>query len=210
MTSEKMNILYERLSREDERDNASLSIENQKAYLEEYATRNGFSDFTHLTDDGWSGTRWDRPGFLKMMEEVERGNVVQRLRETKRRRQKIGEEPNPLTGVLYCADCGHKMYHKQGKADSAHKPHDEYVCSSYRHYTRSCTCHYIRVGVVENLILTAIQRVSKYARENENEFIERVREKSALQQETAVKESRKKLAKAKRRRDEVGGLVKKL
>ena len=71
----KTTILYERLSHEDGRENESLSIENQKSYLEEYATRNGFTNFVHRTDDGWSGTRWDRPGFMKMMDEVERGGV---------------------------------------------------------------------------------------------------------------------------------------
>jgi hypothetical protein len=41
--------------------------------------------------------------------------VVQRLRETRRRPECIGGEPNPLTGVLYCADCEHKMFFKQGR-----------------------------------------------------------------------------------------------
>ena len=99
-------------------------------------------------------------------------NVVQRLRETKRVRERIGGEPNPLTGVLYCADCGQKMYHKQGSTGRPDQPHHEYVCSSYRHYSRSCTCHYIRVSVVESLVLEAIRRVSGYVRENEAEFIE--------------------------------------
>lgn len=75
MASTKSTILYERLSHEDERENEALSIENQKAYLEEYATRNGFTNLIHRTDDGWSGTRWDRPGFLKMMNDVESENV---------------------------------------------------------------------------------------------------------------------------------------
>ena len=428
MNSEKLTILYERLSHEDGRENESLSIENQKSYLEEYATRNSFTNLVHLTDDGWSGTRWDRPGFLRMMDEVERGNVqtilikdmsrlgrdhlrvglfleqlremgvrliavaeaidtdkgeddfmpfrniiaewhardtsrkiraifgartaagkhvtgavpygylhdpqdrqkwivdedaapivqrifrsiingksltriaeeltaekvltpnahwknigavvsrgahnadptkwsiptviqilkkeeymgwkilnktgtesykskkrqatpenklifkdahpaiideetwniVQRLRETRRRPERIGGEPNPLTGVLYCADCGAKMYHKQGNTGRPNQPHHEYVCSSYRHYSRSCTCHYIRVSVVENLILETIRRVSKYARDNEADFMKRVRKESELQQEAAVKESRKKLTKSKRRREEVSSLIKKL
>jgi hypothetical protein len=111
---------------------------------------------------------------------------------------------------MYCADCGKKMYNKVGKADKSHKPHNEYVCSSYRHYSRSCTYHYIRVEVIESLILTAIKRVSRYVRENENIFVERVRETSVLQQETAVKESRKKLTQVTRRRDEIGVLVQKL
>jgi DNA invertase Pin-like site-specific DNA recombinase len=43
--------------------------------LEDYARRNGFPNPTHFTDDGISGTRFDRPGFTAMMEEVEAGNV---------------------------------------------------------------------------------------------------------------------------------------
>jgi DNA invertase Pin-like site-specific DNA recombinase len=425
----RLTILYERLSREDERENESVSIENQKAFLEDYAIRNGFTNFIHLTDDGWSGTRWDRPGFLRMMDEVESGNVgqicikdmtrlgrdhlrvglfleqlrekgvrliavaenidtakgeddfmpfrnlisewhardtskkiraifgartaqgkhvtgalpygylhdpndrqkwiidedaapivqrifrsiidgktmtkiaeeltaesiltpnahwrkigadvcmgaepanpirwstatiivvlkkeeymgwkvlnkttkdnykskkrvqsapedilifkdahpqiideetwniVQRLRETRRCRESIGGEPNPLTGILYCADCGAKMYHKQGNTGRSNQPHQEYVCSSYRHYSRSCTYHYIRVEVIEKLILEAIRRTTKYVRENEAEFVKRVREESELQQEAAVKESSKKLAKSKRRRDEISVLIKRL
>ncbi|MFP3154677.1 DUF4368 domain-containing protein [Lachnospiraceae bacterium ZAX-1] len=137
-------------------------------------------------------------------------NVVQRLRDTRRIPQRIGGEPNPLTGVLYCADCGQKRYHKQGKAGSTHKHHDEYCCSSYRHYSRSCTMHYIRVEVVEKLILSTIQRMSKFVMTNEAEFVERVREASALNQESAIKESRKKLAKSRRWREEIDGLIKKL
>ena len=45
MNNEKLTILYERLSHEDGRENESLSIENQKAYLEEYALRSGFNKY---------------------------------------------------------------------------------------------------------------------------------------------------------------------
>ena len=102
-------------------------------------------------------------------------NFVQRLRETKRVRERIGGEPNPLTGVLYCADCGQKMYHKQGSTGRPDQPHHEYVCSSYRHYSRSCTCHYIRVSVVESLVLEAIRRVSGYGGDGENRSYSRRR-----------------------------------
>ncbi len=53
----------------------SNSISNQKQMLEEYARRNRLPNPTHFTDDGISGTRFDRPGFLAMMEEVEAGRV---------------------------------------------------------------------------------------------------------------------------------------
>lgn len=66
-----MTALYERLSRDDELNGESNSISNQKKLLEQYAKEHGFTNLVHFTDDGISGTRFDRPGFLAMMKEVE-------------------------------------------------------------------------------------------------------------------------------------------
>lgn len=78
--NEKITALYERLSRDDfgkddDQQRESNSISNQKAMLEEFAVRQGFTNIVHFTDDGISGTCFDRPGFLAMMKEVEAGNV---------------------------------------------------------------------------------------------------------------------------------------
>ena len=78
--NEKITALYERLSRDDfgkddDQQRESNSISNQKAMLEEFAARQGFTNIVHFTDDGISGTCFDRPGFLAMMKEVEVGNV---------------------------------------------------------------------------------------------------------------------------------------
>ena len=75
MRNEKITPLYERLSRDDELQGESNSISNQKQMLEDFARRNGLPNPTHFTDDGISGTRFDRSGFLAMMEEVEAGRV---------------------------------------------------------------------------------------------------------------------------------------
>ena len=75
MRNEKITPLYERLSRDDELQGESNSISHQKQMLEDFARRNGLPNPTHFTDDGVSGTRFDRPGFLAMMEEVETGRV---------------------------------------------------------------------------------------------------------------------------------------
>ena len=75
MRNEKITPLYERLSRDDELQGESNSISNQKQMLEDFARRNGLPNPTHFTDDGISGTRFDRPGFLAMMKEVEAGRV---------------------------------------------------------------------------------------------------------------------------------------
>ena len=73
--NERITALYERLSRDDDQQGESNSISNQKSYLEDTATRNGHTNLRHFTDDGVSGSRFDRPGFMAMLEEVEAGNV---------------------------------------------------------------------------------------------------------------------------------------
>lgn len=75
MSKVKITALYERLSRDDELQGESNSISNQKKMLMEYAKKQGFPSPTHFTDDGISGTRFDRPGFMALMDEVSNGNV---------------------------------------------------------------------------------------------------------------------------------------
>ena len=67
--------LYERLSRDDELQGESNSITNQKEMLESYAKANGFTPFRHFSDDGISGTTFERDGFKEMISECEKGNV---------------------------------------------------------------------------------------------------------------------------------------
>ncbi|HGC7731020.1 TPA: DUF4368 domain-containing protein [Streptococcus agalactiae] len=72
---EKITALYERLSRDDELEGESNSIVNQKKILEEYASKNNLTNIIHFTDDGISGTQFDRPGFMEMMNGVNQGNI---------------------------------------------------------------------------------------------------------------------------------------
>jgi len=71
----KITALYERLSHDDELNGESNSITNQKRMLEEYVNRNTLPNPAHFSDDGWSGTRWDRPDFLRLMDEIDAGRV---------------------------------------------------------------------------------------------------------------------------------------
>ena len=74
-TTPKITALYERLSLDDDLDGTSNSILNQRQILEEYAAKNGFTHIRHFEDDGYSGSNWDRPGWKKLIEEVQAGNV---------------------------------------------------------------------------------------------------------------------------------------
>jgi DNA invertase Pin-like site-specific DNA recombinase len=71
----KITALYERLSKDDDQKNESVSIAHQKQMLEDFARRNGFHNVRHFTDDGVVGTVFNRPGLNAMIEEVKAGNV---------------------------------------------------------------------------------------------------------------------------------------
>ena len=72
---QKVTILYERLSRDDELQGTSNSILNQQQLLEEYAERNNLVPYIHIQDDGYSGTNWNRPGWQELIAKVENDEV---------------------------------------------------------------------------------------------------------------------------------------
>ena len=71
----KITALYCRLSQDDGREGDSNSISNQKEILLAYAQRNNFPNPQFFTDDGFSGTTFDRPSFIQMENLVEQGLV---------------------------------------------------------------------------------------------------------------------------------------
>ena len=73
--SDKITALYCRLSQDDMLAGESNSITNQKAILLKYAQDNGFSNPQFYVDDGFSGTNFNRPDFIRMMNDVEAGKV---------------------------------------------------------------------------------------------------------------------------------------
>lgn len=75
MANPKYNILYGRLSQEDELKGDSNSIQNQRMLLEKYAQENGFVNVKFLYDDGYSGTNFNRPAWSEIMKLIESGEV---------------------------------------------------------------------------------------------------------------------------------------
>lgn len=138
--------------------------------------------------------------------------LAHRLKKTIRKPSYPDRPANPLTGLLYCADCGCKMTHHQPSPTKkkVFDADDNYGCSSYRQLTRDCTMHYIKTSTVEKLILTAIREVSAYVREDEKEFICIVRDAASAGQEQTAREQKKRLRKAEKRIAELDELIKKL
>ena len=151
-------------------------------------------------------------------------NKVQELRKTVRRTDTVGEA-NPFTGLLYCADCGAKMYNHRGGAGRARNwkgelngkrrpDRDEYNCSTYnlsrQSYDKQCSQHYIRTEVVRKLVLENIKAVSDYVITNEEEFINRIYSTSRDKQKESIRSLKRKIAQDTKRVNELNMLMKKL
>ena len=163
------------------------------------------------------------PGVHPVIIEQEMFDTVQRLRGTPRRTDTIGEA-NPLTGIVYCADCDSKMYNSRQSKDYyienrngkqyRHKTSDHYTCSTYdlgkRAFRTAYSSHFIRTSVIRELVLDQIRHVCQYVRGNEAEFVERIRAESIVRQEETAKAHRKQLAKNERRVAELDHLFQKV
>ncbi|MDL2231984.1 recombinase family protein [Ruminococcaceae bacterium OttesenSCG-928-L11] len=146
-------------------------------------------------------------------------DTAQKCRTVKRRTDTMGEA-NPLTGLLYCADCGRRMYNhrcnpcvtkdKRYNDRPLHKPaRNVYCCSLYQIHRQDCTMHYISSESVSALILETIRRVSAYARDNEEEFVAALREASSIRQADTAKAHAKRITKNRKRIAELDTLFRK-
>jgi site-specific DNA recombinase len=122
--------------------------------------------------------------------------LVQKLRKERRRPTRTGIL-SMFSGLLYCADCGEKLYYSvtnNYKRDQAY-----FFCSSYRKNSDVCSAHYIREKVVEQLVLESLRRVLWYVQCCEKQFAQRQREQSGEARKTELAEKRRELEKVKRR-----------
>ena len=151
-------------------------------------------------------------------------DAVQQIRKTVRRTDTTGE-PNVFTGLVYCADCGSKMYNHRGMAKNQWHtftpdpvtgllPADSYQCRTYtmssRRENKTCFSHYITTQALRSLTLDAIRTAATFAIRNRTEFLRRVREASALRQTADAKAARQRIRKAQKRIDELDRLSVKL
>ena len=131
-------------------------------------------------------------------------DIVQRIRDGKRRQTPLGEMP-VLSGMVFCADCGKKLY--QVRAYSLKK---EYMtCSTYRKHN-GCSSHHICNAVLEELVLDGIRNITAYAREHEDEFVEMVVQKKRSEVDRHLRESRREMEQAQMRIRKLDEIVQRL
>ena len=141
--------------------------------------------------------------------------LAQKLRKTPKRIDTIGIA-NPFTGLLYCADCGEKMYNhrSRGNLEKGNYPSDFFDCSTYtlakQKRASACRGHYITTKNLRTLVLDTIRTVSTYAISDQEAFLEKVRSASQIRQKEAAKDAKRKLNKDRKRITELDTIIKKL
>ena len=140
--------------------------------------------------------------------DAETWKTAQKCRKVTRRRNSTGTA-NPLTGLVYCADCGSRMYNHIGTRRE-YDSQNAYRCCQYSKYPRKCTGHYIKTSALRTLTLDAIKRVSGFAMSNSEEFMNQIREASELRSAAEAKERKDRLAKSLKRCNELDSLIKRL
>jgi len=132
--------------------------------------------------------------------------LVQNLRQHRRRPTKRGVV-SMFSGLLFCADCGEKLYYNTFKSDVRKRPY--FCCSTYRLHSDECSAHFIQEPTVEKLVLEGLQRLLWYVQVFEQKFAQEQMERFGLQEKKALTAKRRELDKANQRVLEIDQLIQK-
>jgi site-specific DNA recombinase len=129
--------------------------------------------------------------------------IAKQLRDNRKKPTRSGKK-SIFSGLLFCNDCGKKMYFQSPVIDL--KAKDHYRCSSYKRDTSLCTAHYITDEVLQNLVLENIQKVISYMKNYEDLFIKEQLAKSTQDEIKKISKNKKELERAKNRIIEIDNL----
>ena len=130
-------------------------------------------------------------------------NIAQELRNNRKKPTRSGKK-SIFSGLLFCNDCGKKMYFQSPVIDLNAKDH--YRCSSYKKNISLCTSHWITDEVLQSLVLENIQKVVSYMKNYEDLFIKEQLAKCSQNEEKQISKSKKELEQAKKRIIEIDNL----
>ena len=119
----------------------------------------------------------------------------------------MGEMP-PLSGMLFCADCGAKLYQVRGRGWEHDKEY--FVCASYRKIKGGCSSHQIRNVVVEEALLDGIRQITAFACERESEFVQMVTSKSRADLDKSLRDSKRELEQSQARISKLDDIIQRL
>ena len=136
-------------------------------------------------------------------------DIVRKVRASKRRRTNMGEV-DKYSGLLYCADCGSKLYFVRG---TTIKPEAyNFICSRYRKHMGEelCTPHTIREKALDEIVLEEIRSVTYYARAHTAQFVSFIQQKSSAESRRELNAKTAELSKLEKRNGELNALFKRL
>ena len=134
-------------------------------------------------------------------------DIVQRVRKNRRRPTKM-EEQNKYSGLVFCADCGSNMVLHRARTMSASYNH--FTCRTYKKDGESCTSHYIRECVLDEVVLEDLRRVTAMARERPEEFAAYIGSRQSAEIQREIRRQEKELAAMRKRKAELDAIFKKL
>ena len=134
-------------------------------------------------------------------------DIVQRVRKNRRRPTKM-EEQNKYSGLVFCADCGSNMVLHRARTMSASYNH--FTCRTYKKDGESCTDHYIRECVLDEVVLEDLRRVTAMARERPEEFAAYIGSRQSAEIQREIRRQEKELAAMRKRKAELDAIFKKL
>ena len=134
-------------------------------------------------------------------------DIVQRVRKNRRRPTKM-EEQNKYSGLVFCADCGSNMVLHRARTMSASYNH--FTCRTYKKGGESCTGHYIRECVLDEVVLEDLRRVTAMARERPEEFAAYIGSRQSAEIQREIRRQEKELAAMRKRKAELDAIFKKL
>jgi len=134
-------------------------------------------------------------------------DIVQRVRKNRRRPTKM-EEQNKYSGLVFCADCGSNMVLHRARTMSASYNH--FTCRTYKKDGESCTGHYIRECVLDEVVLEDLRRVTAMARERPEEFAAYIGSRQSAEIQREIRRQEKELAATRKRKAELDAIFKKL
>jgi len=133
--------------------------------------------------------------------------IVQKIRDGRRRVTPMGEMPI-LSGMLFCADCGSKLYQVRGRGWDHSQEY--FVCASYRKIKGGCSSHQIRNVVIEEALLDDIRRITAFAKDHESEFVEMITQKTRTALDRSLRDNKRELEQATQRIRKLDEIIQRL
>ena len=131
--------------------------------------------------------------------------LAQELLDKKRRPAKRLERQGLFSGLIFCADCGSRLYFHDTPKGTKNK--ESYYCGKYSIGRGECTAHYVREAVLKSIVLNQIKYMTSYVASEAVDFADEWMQSQRKQQEKELRQAEKRLAQVRKRNDEIDDLM---